>query len=161
MAGHITTGLMSSNTDNWATPQHIFDRLKEEFGFTLDVCASDENHKCDKYFTKEDDGLNQDWSKDICWMNPPYGKTIGQWVKKAKETAAQGTIVVALLPARTDTKWWWDHCMYATEVRFIKGRLKFGGSNTSAPFPSVIVIWNGVSNGYPFMCGMDNEGNDI
>ena len=144
MSGRITTGLMSSNTDNWATPQHIYDRLNEEFHFTLDVCASKENHKAPKFFTKADDGLQQDWCA------------------KAMREAAKGTTVVALIPARTDTKWWWDSVMQAQEIRFIKGRLKFGGSNQSAPFPSAIVVWRGVRLGdFPAMRGMDNKGNKI
>jgi phage N-6-adenine-methyltransferase len=133
-------GMRSSLTDQWATPQYVFDVLNEEFGFTLDVCADRTNHKCDRYYTEEDDGLQQPW-EGVCWMNPPYGKEIGKWVRKAHESAKNGTIVVCLLPARTDTKWWTDHAMKATELRFVSGRLKFGDARSTAPFPSVIAVF--------------------
>jgi phage N-6-adenine-methyltransferase len=136
----FTQGLKSSNTDEWETPQDLFNSLNEEFKFTLDVCADSKNHKCERYFNTNEDGLKQDWTKDICWMNPPYGRSISQWVKKAAETARMGGVVVALLPARTDTRWW-DYVMSATELRFIRGRVKFGNSTVGAPFPSVIAIW--------------------
>lgn len=129
-----------SKTDNWATPQDLFDSLNEEFNFTLDPCASDDNHKCDKYFTVADDGLLQDWSNDTVFMNPPYGRVIGNWIKKAYES---NTTVVCLVPARTDTRWWHDYIIDNVEVRFIKGRLKFGNSVNPAPFPSAIVIFRG------------------
>lgn len=106
----------------------------------MDVCALQENAKCNKYFTPEQDGLKQDWI-GTCWMNPPYGKTISKWVEKAyNEHIKHGSTVVCLLPSRTDTKWFHDYCMKG-EIRFIKGRLKFGGSKNSAPFPSVVVIF--------------------
>ena len=134
----------SSKTDLWSTPQDLYDKLNEEFNFTLDPCATAENHKTDKYFTKEDDGLLQDWSNERVFMNPPYGREIGKWVKKACES---NTLVVCLLPARTDTRWWHDYVIAkACEVRFIKGRLKFGGSRNSAPFPSAIVIFREQNN---------------
>ena len=136
----FTTGMRTSLTDLWATPQYVFDVLNEEFKFELDVCANDENHKCEKYFTKEDDGLSQTWD-GRCWMNPPYGREIGKWVKKAYESAKDGAIVVCLLPARTDTRWWTDYVMRASELRFIAGRLKFGDAEASAPFPSVIAVF--------------------
>ena len=140
MSGKITSGLMSSLTDNWATPIEVFNELNKEFGFTLDVCASKDNHKCDRYFTVEDDGLKQVWD-GVNWMNPPYGDVIPKWVKKAYETAKAGYTVVGLVPARTDTAWFQDYCMPAHEIRFIRGRLKFGGAKTSAPFPSAIIVW--------------------
>lgn len=127
-----------SKTDNWSTPQDVYDKLNEQFHFTLDPCADDTNHKCDKYFTSVDDGLLQDWSNDIVFMNPPYGRAIGNWIKKALES---NTTVVCLIPARTDTRWWHDYIIDNAEVRFIKGRLKFGNSKNSAPFPSAIVIF--------------------
>ena len=138
----ITRGLMSSDSEDWGTPQKVFDILNEEFHFNLDPCASDTNHKCDRYYTIETDGLSKEWGgDDRVFMNPPYGKKIGDWVKKARQSSEQnGTLVVALLPARTDTRWWSD-VMKACEVRFIKGRLKFNDTNKCAPFPSVIVIW--------------------
>lgn len=136
----ITAGLMSSATDEWATPQGLFDRLNAEFGFTLDVCANESNHKVSRYFDKAADGLAQDWTGEICWMNPPYGREIPKWVAKARATAERGGVVVGLLPARTDTRWWAD-VMQATELRFIRGRIRFGGSSAGAPFPSVVVVW--------------------
>ena len=136
----LTSGMTSSLTDNWPTPSYVFDRLNDEFHFTLDVCADDLNHKCDRYFTKEIDGLAQEWT-GTCWMNPPYGRTIGQWVKKAYDAARGGAVVVCLLPARTDTRWWRDYVMCASELRFISGRVKFGNANTGAPFPSVVAIF--------------------
>ncbi len=129
----------SSATDLWATPQDFFDRLNVEFGFTLDVCATAENAKCPRYFTKETDGLSQEWA-GVCWMNPPYGRTIGAWMKKASDSAKGGATIVCLVPARTDTAWWHDYAIKG-EVRFIRGRLKFGGHKSSAPFPSAVVIF--------------------
>ena len=131
--------MRTSNTDMWATPQAFFDVLHEEFGFTLDVCATAENAKCSTFFTKEQDGLQQRWD-GVCWMNPPYGRQIGAWVKKAYESAQSGAIVVCLLPARTDTAWWHDYCMRG-EIRFVRGKIKFGGSKNGAPFPSAVVIF--------------------
>ena len=129
----------SSKTDLWATPQDFFDKLHAEFDFNLDVCATPENAKCARYFTKLDDGLAQDW-RGVVWMNPPYGREIGAWMKKASESAQGGATVVCLVPARTDTRWWHDHAMRG-EVRFVRGRLKFGGAKFSAPFPSAVVIF--------------------
>lgn len=128
----------SSKTDLWSTPQEFFDKLNVEFGFDLDVCATPDNAKCDSYFTKDDDGLKQVWS-GVVWLNPPYGRGIGQWMHKANEAAKDGAIVVCLVPARTDTKWWHDYVIHH-EVRFVRGRLKFGGSKNSAPFPSAVVV---------------------
>ena len=130
--------MFSSATDEWSTPQHFFDKLNEEFSFTLDPCANDTNHKCKKYFTKMENGLLQDWNDEIVFCNPPYGREIGKWVKKAAESKAT---VVMLLPARTDTKWFHDYIYEKAEIRFIKGRLKFGGCKNSAPFPSMVVIF--------------------
>lgn len=131
--------LLSSKTDQWATPQDLFDDLNSEFCFDLDVCASELNAKCERYFTQADDGLAQNWT-GTCWMNPPYGEVIGDWVAKAKASAEAGATVVCLVPARVDTAWWWNNCRYG-EIRFLKGRLKFGGADTSAPFPSAVVIF--------------------
>lgn len=133
---------MSSLTDEWTTPIKLFEELDKEFNFNLDPCADHNNHKCARYYTKEDNGLSKIWGgADRVFMNPPYGRNIGQWVKKARESAEQnGALVVALLPARTDTKWFLD-VMKASEIRFIRGRVKFGDGKTGAPFPSIIVIW--------------------
>jgi phage N-6-adenine-methyltransferase len=129
----------SSASDNWATPQYFFDQLDREFGFNLDVCASAENAKTARYFDVAKDGLSQEW-RGIVWCNPPYGREIGKWIKKAYESSLQGSVVVCLVPARTDTKWWHDYAMKG-EIRFIKGRLKFGDSKNSAPFPSAVIVY--------------------
>ncbi len=137
----MNTDLMfSSKTNMWATPQEFFDRLDAVFHFEIDVCASAENAKCSRYFTSEDNGLEKEWY-GICWMNPPYGRGIGKWVEKAYRSAKEnGATVVCLVPARVDTRWWHDHCAKG-EVYFIKGRLKFGDSTNSAPFPSAVVVF--------------------
>lgn len=129
----------SSVTDLWATPQDFFDQLNAEFGFTLDVCATADNAKCERFYTKEDDGLTQPWTGRV-WMNPPYGRTIGHWMRKAYLSAQQGATVVCLVPARTDTAWWHDYAAKGN-VRFIRGRLKFGGHQNPAPFPSAVVVF--------------------
>ena len=135
----INKGLFTSNTDLWSTPQKFFDELNNEFHFTLDVCATEENAKCKRFFTKEDDGLSRSWSMENVWCNPPYGKEISNWVKQASE--AKGGVVVMLLPARTDTRYFHDYIYNKSEIRFIKGRLKFGDATNSAPFPSMVVIF--------------------
>jgi len=129
----------SSASDDWATPQSFYDELNKEFNFDLDVCASDTNNKCSRYFTKELNGLAQKWD-GIIWMNPPYGREIGEWMKKAFESWEEGATVVCLVPSRTDTKWWHDYAMKG-KIRFIRGRLKFGNSKNSAPFPSAVIVF--------------------
>lgn len=129
----------SSKTDQWATPWDFFSKLDGEFGFTLDVCAESHNAKCKRFITPEADGLQVGWDNEVVWCNPPYGREIGKWVKKASE--AKGGVVVMLLPARTDTRWFHDYILEKAEVRFIKGRLKFGDSKNSAPFPSMVVVF--------------------
>lgn len=134
----MNTGTMfSRKTDLWETPQDFFNKLNEEFHFTLDVCATAENAKCEKYYTKAQDGLRMPWSGTV-WCNPPYGRKIGEWVQKAAES---NCTVVMLLPARTDTRWFHDYIYGKAEIRFVKGRLKFGGSCNSAPFPSMVVVF--------------------
>ena len=130
----------SSATDDWATPDDFFQKLHREFRFQTDVCASESNAKCAKFYTKESDGLSQEWS-GACWMNPPYGREIGRWMEKAYQSARQnGATVVALVPARTDTRWWHS---FATkgEVFFVPGRLKFGNAKANAPFPCAVVVF--------------------
>lgn len=129
----------SSATEMWATPQDFFDRYDAMFNFELDVCASPENAKCARFFTEADDGLSQKW-EGACWMNPPYGKTIKQWMAKAYEASLRGATVVCLVPARTDTAWWHEYAMRG-QIEFIRGRLKFGGHQNSAPFPSAVVTF--------------------
>jgi phage N-6-adenine-methyltransferase len=128
----------SSATDLWPTPQDTFDALDREFGFGTDVCAIASNAKCPTYFTPEQDGLSKDWS-GVCWMNPPYGREIGKWMRKAYESSLIGATIVCLVPARTDTAWWHDYAAKG-EVRFLRGRLKFNGIK-DAPFPSAVVVF--------------------
>lgn len=130
----------SSATDEWATPQWLFDALHKEFGFTLDVCSTHENAKCRRHFTRDENGLKTSWAGEICWMNPPYGTTIKYWMLKSYESSAhEGATVVCLVPARTDTAWWHLFAM-KHEIRLLKGRLKFGDGTGSAPFPSAIIV---------------------
>lgn len=135
--------MFSSKTDMWATPQEFFDKYAKQYRFTTDVCAIPENAKCHRFFSPEDNGLLQEWD-GVCWMNPPYGRGIGEWVKKAYESSFKGATVVCLLPARTDTIWWHDYCLKG-EVEFIKGRIKFGGCKNNAPFPSAVVVFRPVA----------------
>jgi len=130
----------SSKTDLWATPQKFFDHYNAIFNFTLDVCATKENAKCLNFYSEYIDGLTQPWV-GVCWMNPPYGREIGAWMKKAYDSSLQGATVVCLVPSRTDTKWWHDYAMKG-KIEFIKGRLKFGDAKNSAPFPSAVIIFN-------------------
>lgn len=136
----------SSSVQTWSTPQDFYDRLNKEFNFTLDPCASDQDAKCAKYYTVEDDGLKQNWQGETVFMNPPYGRDIKTWIKKAfTEAKKPNTVVVCLVPSRTDTRYWHEYIMKATEVRLIKGRLKFGDSKNAAPFPSAVVIFDNQS----------------
>ena len=134
--------MFSSKKEDWETPQDFFDKLSEEFHFTLDAAASLENAKCANYFTKEQDGLAKSWGGQVVWLNPPYGRyTTGLWVKKAyEEHQRTGCTVVMLLPARTDTIWFHNYILGKAEIRFVKGRLKFGGGKDPAPFPSLVAI---------------------
>lgn len=132
--------MFSSATDLWATPQGFFEELDREFHFTLDACALPENAKCEKYYTPEQNGLAQPWG-GVVWCNPPYGREIGKWVEKAATCGAP--IVVMLLPARTDAKWFHTFIYGKAEIRFLQGRLKFGNAKNSAPFPSMVVVFHG------------------
>ena len=141
-----TEVLLSSKKMDWATPQDFFDRLNAEFHFTLDPCADDFNHKCEKYYTEAQDGLKQDWSGERVFCNPPYGRDVPKWVQKCFDETHTGNcdLAVMLLHARTDTRWFHDYIYHkADEVRFVKGRLKFGGQTTNAPFPSMVVVFWG------------------
>ena len=139
-----TQVMFSSKTDQWATPQDFFDKLNAEFDFTLDPCADEQNHKCDVYYTEHQNGLSQNWGGQRVFCNPPYGREIGKWVEKCfTESKKPNTICVMLIPARTDTKWFHEYIYGVAEIRFIKGRLKFGNSNNSAPFPSMVVVFKG------------------
>lgn len=133
----------SSKSDEWSTPQDLFDKLNAIHKFNLDVCATKENAKCERFYTKQTDALTVNWRNNICWMNPPYGREIGKWMKKAYAASCLGAKVVCLVPARTDTAWWHDYAVYG-KIEFLRGRLKFGGHKNSAPFPSAIVIFDGM-----------------
>lgn len=130
-----------TSSDEWETPKDLFEKLNKQYNFHLDLCATHENHKCEKYYTKEQDGLKQEWA-GVCWCNPPYSN-VKAWVKKAYNEAQKGTVIVMLIPARTDTRWFHEYIyqMYGVEVEFLKGRLKFSGSKWNAPFPSMIVTF--------------------
>jgi phage N-6-adenine-methyltransferase len=135
----LSPALFSSATCEWATPRDLFIALNHEFSFTLDVCATAENAVVPKFFTEQIDGLAQDWTGDTWWCNPPYGRGIGKWTRKA--ALSLGSTGVMLLPARTDTAWWNDDVLQADEIRFIRGRLHFGGAASGAPFPSALAIF--------------------
>lgn len=138
-----TAVMFSSQTDLWATPQEFYDKLNAEFQFTLDPCATSQNAKCEKYYTRKEDGLKQNWQGETVFCNPPYGRVIKDWVKKCyEESRKENTTVVMLIPARTDTSYFHDYIYNkAKEIRFIRGRLKFGNAKNSAPFPSMVVVF--------------------
>ena len=134
--------VFSSKSNDWETPESFFKELDNEFNFTLDPCASKDNAKCINFFTEEDDGLLQDWGGHSVFMNPPYGRHIGDWIRKAYyESRKPNTVVVCLVPSRTDTKYWHEYCMKSDKISFVRGRLKFGSSKNSAPFPSSVVVF--------------------
>ena len=145
----INKGMMSSNTDEWATPKLFFEELNEKYHFTLDPCCTEENRKCEKYYTKKENGLLQSWKNERVYCNPPYGREIGKWVEKAYiENKENDVFIVMLLPARTDTRWFHDFIYLKHKVEFIKGRLKFNDCKQSAPFPSMLVILESKENKY-------------
>lgn len=133
----------TSNSDEWSTPQNFFKELNNEFNFTLDPCSSDENFKCSNHFTIKEDGLSKSWKNQTVFCNPPYSN-VKEWIKKAFfEQKSVGGDIVLLVPARTDTKWFHEYVYKKpnVEIRFLKGRLKFGNSRNSAPFPSMLIIF--------------------
>lgn len=143
-----TDVLFSSGKDDWRTPPEFFKNLNDEFGFTLDPCCTIDSALCGKFFTEEEDGLAQDWGTNVVFVNPPYSQC-RKWVKKAYESSLNGATVVMLIPARTDTRMFHDYIYDYTkwkprpgvEIRFIKGRLRFVGAQSSAPFPSMVVVF--------------------
>ncbi|WP_059004722.1 DNA N-6-adenine-methyltransferase [Bittarella massiliensis (ex Durand et al. 2017)] len=138
----MNRALLSSKTVEWETPQDFFDQLDAKFHFSIDVAANENNRKCPRYYTKEQDGLAQSWAGETVWCNPPYGREIGKWVEKAYiESQDGGATVVMLIPSRTDTKWFHTWIYNRAEVRFLCGRLKFGGAKNGAPFPSMVVVF--------------------
>jgi len=137
----INPALYSSRSEEWATPADFFAELDAEFGFTLDPCATRQNAKCRRHFTKADNGLAQDWGQHTVFCNPPYGRDIGEWAKKCFEASLAGATVVLLVHARTDTRYFHNWIYGKAELRFVRGRLKFGDSKQSAPFPSLVAIY--------------------
>ena len=138
--------LFSSKRQDWATPWALFTEVSKEFNFVLDAAASKENRKCPNYFSVEDDALKQDWAikakGESVWLNPPYGRNIGVWIKKAYQESAKGCTVVCLTFARTDTRWWHDWAMKAAEIRLIPGRVTFIGGKSAAPAPSCLIVFD-------------------
>ena len=130
----------SSEKMDWGTPRDLFEELHGEFRFSIDVCAHERNAKLPRYWSPDNDGLAKDWSGEVCWMNPPYGREISSWMRKAYEESQRGATVVCLVPSRTDTAWWHDYAMKG-DIRFLRGRLKFEGAKHSAPFPSAVVVF--------------------
>ena len=127
-------------TQRWGTPDALYLPLHAEFGFTLDVAADPGNHKTPRYYSPSDDGLSRPWT-GVVWCNPPYGQGIGRWVAKAWSSARAGATVVCLLPSRTDTSWWHEYVMRASEVRYLRGRIRFTGGTHRAPFGSAVVVF--------------------
>ena len=155
----------TNKSNEWETPRSLFKKLHDEFNFTIDVCATKESAKCERFYTKQTNGLAQSWENEVAFMNPPYGREIGTWVEKAYREALNGAVVVCLIPARTDTRYWHDYIFPNAEIRFLKGRVKFLNSGEEveyieqlglfgeeksevvssdgdmpAPFPSAVVI---------------------
>lgn len=148
----------------WETPQDFFDTLDAEFYFTLDVCASETNHKCKCWFSKEMDGLAVPWRYSTAWMNPPYGRNIGKWVQKAYEYAKHDGRVVCLLPGNSSEQaWWHDYVMKAYEIRYVRKRLYFGkdGVFTRSNHPSIVVVFRPGCTGPPTVSSIDTMGNPI
>lgn len=139
----FNSGLVSSNDPTWATPRDLFRWLDARFHFTLDPCSSHENALCEKHYTETENGLIQPWTGERVFMNPPYGRTIEKWVCKAAHEADLGALVVGLLPCRTEASWWQTFVLGRAHITYLQGRLKFGDSKNSAPFPSALVVWWG------------------
>lgn len=133
---------LDSGKTDWRTPKDFFAKLDAEFHFTLDPCSTHENALCEKHYTEEENGLVQEWGGETVFMNPPYSRQTGVWIEKAYRESLKGACVVCLIPARPDASYWHDYILpYATEIRFVRGRLRFSGSSESAPFPSAVVVF--------------------
>lgn len=142
----VNKSLFTSDSDEWATPDDLYINLHKHFKFELDAAADHDNNKCDTYYTCENSGLLNPW-RDNTFCNPPFSM-IKDWVRKAYEQSRiWGGKKVMLIPARTDTRYFGDYITRASEIYFIKGRLKFSGAKNSAPFPSVIVVFEGSKEG--------------
>ena len=138
----ISNVLYSSRSEEWPTPQAFYNELRREFRFTLDPCATAANAKCRRFFTKRQNGLEQSWGRHRVFCNPPYGKDMRAWARKCYEASLEGALVVLLAHARTDTRWFHDWVYgKADEIRFVRGRLRFGDGDQSAPFPSLVAVY--------------------
>lgn len=136
----ISRSLFTSAKQTWETPDALFAELNDEFAFTVDVCAESATAKLPRHWSPAESAWWQPWAGETCWMNPPYSE-VSKWMSKAVEASEAGATVVALVPSRTDTRWWHDYAMKADEIRFLRGRLKFGDAVNSAPFPSVVLVF--------------------
>ena len=135
-----------SKTQEYATPVDLFNELDQEFHFTLDPCATPDNAKCAKFYTYHENGLAQDWSKDIVFMNPPQGGETEKWMAKAYRESRKGATVVCLVPAYTGTRWWHEYAMKG-HIRYLRGKIRFIDAKYQAPFYSVIVVFRGINKG--------------
>jgi len=145
----ISNALYSSRSEEWPTPQAFFEELNREFRFTLDPCATRTNAKCRTFFTKRQNGLGRNWGRHRVFCNPPYGRDMRQWARKCFEASHQGALVVLLAHARTDTRWFHEWVYgKASEIRFVKGRLRFGDGTQSAPFPSLVAVFRPCRNNH-------------
>lgn len=142
LMSRLNEGLLTSDRQDWATPWSFFELVNNEFQFSLDAAADTHNAKVSRYYTPEQNGLERPWT-GVVWCNPPYGRGIDAWVRKGFESAQAGAVVVMLIPARTDTRYWHDYVMKAHEVRLLRGRLVFGRgeARANAPFPSALVVF--------------------
>lgn len=131
--------------DLWETPPHIFNPLNEEFDFTLDPCCQIHTAKCAKFYTPQENGLLQDWTGEICFVNPPYSRgNIDQWMKKCYLESLKGVVIVALIPVSTSSKWFHRYVWKKAEIRFYQGRIRFIGAPFTAPFSSCLAIYNDI-----------------
>jgi len=138
----MDTIVFASHRHGWQTPPEVFEPLDAEFHFELDAAASHGAQRCARYISPETDALEVPWQARSVWLNPPYGRGIGAWVRKAFETSRAGAVVVVLVPARPDTRWWAEWALKAAEIRFVQGRIRFVGAPSGAPFPSAVLIFD-------------------
>ena len=139
----LQQAMVSSKSNEWETPQALFDELDREFHFTLDPCAMQGNAKCLHFYTQKENGLKQSWANEIVFMNPPYGGNTGKWIEKAWYESQNKAIVVCLIVSSTDRSYWHDYIFpYASEIRWLRGRITFGEANSTAPFASAIVVFD-------------------
>lgn len=139
----LQKAMVSSKSNEWVTPQWLFDKLNREFGFTLDPCATPQNAKCARFYTKDNDGLGHSWANEVVFVNPPYGGNTDRWLRKAWQESLNNAVVVCLLVSSTDRSYWHDYIFpYASQIRWIRGRLRFSDASSTAPFASAIIIFD-------------------